>query len=86
MAAKQTISTSEQTKENTVKEVFALCEKVTNREIPIEIKPRRQGDPAVLVADNKKAKEVLGWQPEKTLENSIQSAYDWEKILQNRLK
>lgn len=71
---------------NTVKEVFALCEKVTNREIPIEIKPRRQGDPAVLVADNKKAKEVLGWQPEKTLENSIQSAYDWEKILQNRLK
>ena len=46
---------------NTVKEVFSMCEKVTGKKIPVEIKLRRAGDPAVLVADNTKAREVLGW-------------------------
>ena len=40
---------------NTTKEVFDLCQKVTSKKINIEIKPRRIGDPAILVADNKKA-------------------------------
>lgn len=44
---------------NTVKEVFSACEKVTENTIPVEIKPRRAGDPASLVADNRKAKEIL---------------------------
>lgn len=66
---------------NSVKEVFTVCEKVTGCKIPLEIKPRRAGDPAILVADNKKAKETLGWVPEKTLEDSILSAYNWEKKL-----
>ncbi len=63
---------------NTVKEVFNSCEEVTGREIPIEICPRRAGDPAKLVADNKKAWQILGWKPEKSLKDSIQSASDWE--------
>lgn len=66
---------------NTVKEVFSMCEKVTGKKIPVEIKPRRAGDPAVLVADNTKAKEVLGWTPNKTLEDSIKTAYEWEQKL-----
>lgn len=70
---------------NTVKEVFAACEKVTKKDIPVEMKPRRAGDPASLVADNKKAKEKLNWNPEHTLEYSIQSAYSWEEKLQNKL-
>ena len=65
---------------NTVKEVFSMCEKVTGKKIPVETKPRRAGDPAVLVADNTKAKEVLGWTPNKTLEDSIKTAYEWEKL------
>ncbi len=69
---------------NTVKEVFSACEKVTDKKIPVTIMPRREGDPASLVADNTKAKRVLGWNPQKTLENSIESAYIWEKKLQNR--
>ena len=60
---------------NTVKEVFAACEKVTQKDIPVEMKPRRAGDPASLVADNNKAKENLNWNPKHTLEESIQSAY-----------
>lgn len=70
---------------NSVKEVFSLCEKVTGRSIPVEICPRRDGDPAKLVAENKKAKEVLGWNPEKDLEYSIKTANEWEKTLQANL-
>ena len=63
---------------NSVKEIFDLCTKVTNKEIPFEIAQKRAGDPAILIADNKKAKEILGWNPEKTLYDSIKSAYMWE--------
>ena len=70
---------------NTVKEVFTACEKVTQKDIPVEMKPRRAGDPASLVADNNKAKENLNWDPKHTLEESIQSAYTWEEKLQNKL-
>lgn len=70
---------------NSVKEVFEVCEKVTGKNIPVEIKDRRAGDPATLIADNKKAKEILGWLPSKTLEESIQSAYLWEEKLTNKL-
>ena len=67
---------------NTVKEVFSACEKVTEKTIPVEIKPRRAGDPASLVADNRKAKENLNWQPQHSLDESIKSAYTWERNLQ----
>lgn len=66
---------------NSVKEVFSACEKVTGKEISVDVKPRRDGDPATLIADNKKAKEVLGWEPCKTLNESISTAYHWEKKL-----
>lgn len=70
---------------SSVKEVFAACEKVKGESIPLEVCPRREGDPATLVADNKKAKEVLSWSPEKDLEHSIKTAYDWEKELKSRI-
>lgn len=63
---------------NSVKEVFATCEKITKREIPLQICPRRDGDPAKLVANNNKAKDILGWTPKKSLEYSIQTANNWE--------
>lgn len=66
---------------NSVKEVFSVCEKVTGKKISVDVQPRREGDPAILVADNNKAKNILGWIPEKTLEDSISSAYNWEKKL-----
>lgn len=61
----------------TTKEVFELCQKVIGKKINIEIKPRREGDPVILVADNKKAYEVLGWKPKISLENSIKAAYNY---------
>ena len=66
---------------NSVKEVFTTCEKITKREIPLQICPRREGDPAKLVANNNKAKDILGWTTKKSLEYSIQTADNWEKVL-----
>ena len=66
---------------DSVKDVFNACEDVLGRKVPLEIYPRRAGDPAKLVADNKKALSILGWKPEKTLFDSINSANEWEKRL-----
>ena len=70
---------------STVKDVFSACEDVTEKDIPVKVMPRRAGDPATLVADNKKAKQILGWTPEKSLTQSIQTAYRWELKCHNSL-
>ena len=46
------------------REILEAARKVTNKEIPAEIAPRRGGDPDVLVASSTKAREVLGWKPQ----------------------
>lgn len=66
---------------NSVKEVFEVCEKVTGKNIPVKKMPRREGDPATLIADNKKAKKILGWNPHRTLQDSVQTAYKWAQYL-----
>ena len=60
-----------------VKEVFEACERVLNKKIPVEIKGRRAGDPAVLYADIGKVKSILDWKAKKSLEESIKSGYLW---------
>ncbi len=45
----------------TVKEIVSAVEKVAKRPVPVTIKPRRDGDPAVLVASAKKAEATFGW-------------------------
>ena len=70
---------------NSVKEVFSVCEKIKDCTIPLEICERRDGDPAALVADNSKAREVLNWVPENNLEYSIKTANDWEKVLNKQI-
>lgn len=66
---------------NSVKEVFSVCEEVKGCSIPLEICPRRDGDPATLVANNLKAKDVLHWKPKNNLKYSVKTAYEWEKVL-----
>lgn len=48
-------------KGTSVKEIIESARKITGKEIPSSIAPRRKGDPAKLVASSKKAKETLGW-------------------------
>ena len=65
---------------NTVKEVFDACEDVIGKKIPQIVHPRRCGDPAVLIANNNKAANILKWRPTKTLADSIITAYQWESL------
>lgn len=63
-----------------VKEVIDVARKVTENEIPSIVAPKREGDPAVLIASSNKAKEILGWKPEHdSLEEIISSAWKWHK-------
>ncbi len=61
-----------------VKEVVEAVEKVLKKSLPVKVGERREGDPAVLVADSSRIKEVLGWVPKrKSLEDIIQSAWEF---------
>jgi UDP-glucose 4-epimerase len=46
-----------------VREVMRAVEEVTRRAVPHKIGPRREGDPAVLVADSGKLQKTMGWRP-----------------------
>lgn len=63
---------------DSVKQVFDTCEKVLNKKIAVDVVERREGDPAKLYANANKAKSMLNWHPKRTLENSIETAYNWE--------
>jgi len=63
-----------------VKEVIDVVKKVTGKEIPMEIAGRRAGDPAVLIASSEKATKELSWSPKyNSLEQIIESAWNWHK-------
>ena len=63
-----------------VKEIIETARKVTGHPIPSVICPRRFGDPAQLIASNKKAEQILGWKPVYgNPEDIIASAWKWHK-------
>ncbi len=61
---------------SSVREVIDAVGRVTGRRVPVTEEPRRPGDPATLVASGEKARRVLGWQPQHTLEDIIADAWD----------
>ncbi len=62
-----------------VKEIILAAEEVSGKKCPVEYADRRAGDPARLFADNRKAKEILGWEPAyKNIKDIIQTAWNWE--------
>jgi UDP-glucose 4-epimerase len=64
----------------TVREVIDSVRRVTGRPIPVEECPRREGDPAVLVASAEKIKRELGWKPKfADLDVIIASAWAWHQ-------
>lgn len=61
-----------------VKEVIESVERVTGKEVPRSVGPRRAGDPAALVANSSKAKLVLGWVPKyQEIDEITQTAYQF---------
>lgn len=64
-----------------VLEVIGSCEAIVETKIPFQIDGRREGDPAVLVAENKLAVDALNWNPEFTsISSIIKSAWSWHNI------
>lgn len=59
-----------------VKELVKYTEEVVGQKIPVEIGPRRDGDPATVIASNKKAKEILGWEPKVEIKEMIRTTYE----------
>lgn len=60
-----------------VKEVIAAAEKVTGKKVHVVEGPRRPGDPAILIADAKKAEKQLGWKPQYTkIKTMIEHAWN----------
>ena len=56
-------------------------EKATGKKVPYKIAPRRAGDIATCYADPKKAKEELGWEAEKDINDMCKDS--WEYIQKN---
>lgn len=71
-----------------VKQILAACEEAVGAPIPHTIGPRRDGDPAVLVASSERARKELGWVPEHNDINEIvETAWAWEQYrLSNRVR
>ncbi len=65
-----------------VLDMVKAFEKATSKKVPYKIAPRRAGDIATCYADPKKAKEELGWQAEKTLEDMCLDS--WNYIQKNK--
>ena len=69
----------------TVNEVINVARRVTGRDIPVHVGPRRPGDPAVLVASSDQISKTLGWQPrQSSLEEIVESAWKWETTISTR--
>lgn len=64
-----------------VREVISTTEEILGRRVPFKISPRRAGDPAVLIASNKKARELLNWQPELSLSQMISDAAEAANLI-----
>ncbi len=63
-----------------VQDIVAAIEAVTGRSLMVTYGPRRSGDPAALVADAARARDVLDWEPlRSTLDKMISSAWEWHK-------
>ncbi len=61
-----------------VLEMVKTFEKVAGMKLRYCIADRRTGDVPVVYADTEKANKILGWKAEKTLEETIASAWNWE--------
>ena len=62
-----------------VAEIVKEAKRITSIDFTVEKAPRRDGDPAVLVADSAKAERILGWKPQYNLTRIIETAWNWEQ-------
>lgn len=62
-----------------VLDIIKAFERVNNLSIPYKVVGRRSGDVAICYANSDKAKKILGWKAEKTLEDMCRDTWNWQK-------
>jgi UDP-glucose-4-epimerase GalE len=68
-----------------VAEIVAATRQALNRpSFTPGLAPRREGDPAVLIASSEKAAKILGWKPSRSLTDIIGDAAAWHRSLRYR--
>jgi UDP-glucose 4-epimerase len=67
----------------TVLEVINTFEKVSKQKLNYVISGRRAGDIIGIFANNEKARNLLGWNPQYSLDEMMQTAWNWELKLKN---
>jgi UDP-glucose 4-epimerase len=66
------------------RQVIEAARSVTGHPIPIEVHPRRPGDPPALVASSELARAELGWRPRfEELDAIVESAWRWRRAHPN---
>lgn len=69
----------------TVKEIIASVERVTGLPVPLQIGPRRTGDPPMLVGDSQRIRRDLGWAPRFVdLDDIVATAWRWQRTMASR--
>jgi UDP-glucose 4-epimerase len=63
----------------TVLEAVNAFEKVNKVKFNHRIGPRRPGDVIAIYANNDRAKSKLGWEPKRSIEDIMRTAWEWEK-------
>jgi UDP-glucose 4-epimerase len=64
-------------KGTTVLEVIQTTERISGRQVPYVMSPRRAGDPVEVYADPAFAAHTLGWQAQYSLDDIIATAWQW---------
>jgi UDP-glucose 4-epimerase len=64
---------------SSVLQVIQAFEKVSGQKLPYKIVARREGDVIQAYANTDKAREVLGWKTELSLDDALSSAWKWEQ-------
>jgi UDP-glucose-4-epimerase GalE len=63
-----------------VLEIIKITEEITGKKVEFGKKAKREGDVAVLLASNEKAKQLLEWSPRQSDINTIiETAWNWHK-------
>ncbi len=66
-----------------VLELITTFEEVNNLKLPYKITVRRPGDVTAVWAETSLANNELGWQAERSLSDTLKSAWEWEKNVRN---
>jgi UDP-glucose 4-epimerase len=60
-----------------VLDVVSAVEQITGQTLQKNVRPRRPGDPPVLIADSRQALELLHWRPSRSIHDIVATAWTW---------